>query len=267
MPKVIPTRTLDSNTLVGHALIGVRQRVDGTKQITGVSPTITGPPAIRPWDGVMFNKDLYTYADIQSECLVGDSANINAQVILKALDETVDAQKMTVTVAESTAASVTVVGRVIRINFVPGVTTYANINAMLGAHPDLPLSLAFILPGTGAPNVFAQDKLYFKQPALTQAVQDDGGIFRFAETERCYTLQAISLVCGAGSTVDAYIQDAGGGHPRKILAGVSGVADDHQIDLPLLSNEEVLIEETVSGGPAPGTDKYITLYLVNTNSS
>jgi len=68
----IPTRTLESKTIVGSSLVGVRQRVIRTDQFTGAAPIVAGPPQVDPLDGAMFDSDLYLYADIQAECLVGD---------------------------------------------------------------------------------------------------------------------------------------------------------------------------------------------------
>lgn len=258
----IPTRTLGSKTIVGSSLVGVRQRVVRTGQFTGVAPVVTGPPQIDPLDGAMFDSDLYLYADIQAECLVGDLADVNGQVLFKELDQDAYAKDVTVEAVPGAALLVNIVGRKIRITFVDGTTTYAALLVALAAHPDLPTYFDMALPGTGASNVIAQEGLRFVEPALIQAVQDDGGIFRFTPGPRSISLHSISLVCGAASVVDAYIQDRGGANPRQILTGVAGAANDHAIDLPLLSSEEILVEETVSGVPGAGIDKYVTLYLV-----
>ncbi|RKY28724.1 MAG: hypothetical protein DRP83_00050 [Planctomycetota bacterium] len=258
----IPLRTIDSKTIVGNNLVGVRQRVIRTGQFNGVAPVVTGPPQIDPLDGAMFASDLYMYADVQPECLVGNLADVNGQVLFKAIDQTVDAKLVTISLIPGTALSVDIVGRLIVITFVNGVTTYAALLVALAAHPDLPTYFDMALPGTGASNVIAQDALTFVEPPLVQAVQNDGGIFMFTPGPRAISLHSISLVCGAGSIVDAFIRDKGGANPRQILTGVAGAANDHTVDIPLLSSEEIMIQETVSGVPGVGIDKYVTLYLV-----
>lgn len=261
----IPQRTVDSKTIVGHTLVGVRQRVKRLGQFNGVAPVIsTSPltPTISPLDGAVFVDDLYTYADIQPFCFIGDPADVNAQVILKAVDPTVDARAIKIEMAEAAALHVAVLGGYrISIEFVPGTTTYAALQAALAADVNISAAFTASLPGTGAPNVVLQD-LTFEDPTPVQAVQDDGGIFVFTPGIRASLLKSISLVCGAGSVVDVYIQDKGGANPRKILSGVSGVADEHAVGLPFLSSEEIRVVETVSGAPGAGLDKYATLYLV-----
>lgn len=261
MPSTpIPTRTLESKTIVGNVVTPVRQTIDKANQVTGVVPVIAGPPQIDPLDGALYDGDKYLYADIQAECLIGDPSDVNSQIVLKAIDQNTDAKRVRVRVIDDTAVSVEIVGNEIRIRINTGTTNYTNIQTALLANADLPTYFAVVKPGTGAGIATAQEGLNFVEPPLVQAVLDNGGIFRFAPSNRGLCLSSIGVVCGGGSTIDAYIQDIGGANPRKILSGVSGVADDHKIDIPLLTSEEVLVEETVSG--APLVNKTVTLYLV-----
>jgi hypothetical protein len=241
----------------------VRQRVKLAGQFNGVAPVVTGPPQIDPLDGAMFDGDNYLYADVQPSCLIGDPADVNAQLILKAKTQAVDAKAMKVVVLDDTAVSVRFTGsRYIEIRINTGTTTYTQIETALGLHADITANFVVVKPGSGSVVAVPQpDPLLFLEPALVQAVQDDGGLFKFTPGNRAVTLKSIALVCGAGSVVDAFIQDKGGANPRKILSALSGVADDHIVNVPFLSSEEVVIEETASGVPI-GADKYVTLYLV-----
>jgi len=257
----IPTRTVESKTIIGNELVAVRQRVKLAAQFNGVAPVITGPPQIDPLDGAYYADGVYMYSDIQPECLIGDPADVNAQVVLKALNTTVDGLGTKVVMSEGAALTVRVGAPwTIFIEYVPGTTTYALLQAALAADANVAAAFSVTLPGTGAPFVAAGTPK-FVQPTVAQAVQDDGGVFAFTPGPRNVTLKSVSLVCGAGSTVDVYLQDKGGANPRKILAAVSGAADEHAVDVPFLATEEVMVQETASGVPV-GSDKYVTLYLV-----
>lgn len=260
----IPTRTVESKSIIGNALTAVRQCVKLAGQFNGVAPVIsTSPltPSITPLDGAHYADGLYMYSDVQPECMIGDPSDVNAQVILKAVDTTVDGLGTKVEMKEGAALSVGVAAPwKIVITFVPGTTTYAALQAALAADANISAAYTATLPGTGAPLMVLQD-VAFHDITPVQAVLDDGGVFSFTPGPRNITLKYLSLVCGAGSVVDVYLQDKGGANPRKILAGVSGVADEHVVDTPFLATEEVRVVETVSGVPV-GVDKFVTLYLV-----
>lgn len=256
---VVPRRTLESKTIVGNDIVGVRQRIAAAVQISGAAPKVNSPE-VYPLDGAMFRDDLYLYADVQPECLIGDPSDVDAQVIMKAADQTYDVEKMKVVITDGTALSINVVGRVINIVLNTGATTYAALYTALGAAGLT--GLQFIKPGTGAPLVVAPtDALLFSTPPMAQAVQDVGGLFTFSPGPRSIMVKQLSLVCGAGSVVSLYFQDKGGGSPRLIASGLDGNSVQHNVEEVLLSSEEVKVVETTKGVPVSG-DKDVTLYLV-----
>jgi len=199
-------------------------------------------------------------------CLIGDDTDLEGHCFLKAFTREADAEKMTVRVLEhATVAGVYVIGRRIDIHYVAAVTVYANIVTMLNAHPLLSLHFQAYLPagGAGATLVTAQeDPLSFTAPALTAVVQDAGGLFTFQASHTPARLRYVALDCGVGSTVTVSASDAGGAYTRVISAGLDGNNQSHNLDYPLLANDLVSVAETVSGTPAPGVNKRVTLYVV-----
>lgn len=261
----IPTKVSESKVIVGNTLIGVRQRVTRLNQVNGNTPIITGPPVVTPLDGATFAGDIYRYADAQPECLVGDSTDLNGHLYVKAINLLTDAEKMKVVVVEDPlVASVEIIGYTITIRYVAAVTTYADVLALLNAHALIPTYFACYLPagGAGASLVTAQDVLFFTQPVLAESVLDDGGVFQFDPPIYSVRLHSIALSCGVGSVVNAAIQDRDGTNVHTLLTGASGNDVGHTIDFPFLGNQQVVIAETVSGTPAPATDKYLTIYVV-----
>jgi hypothetical protein len=249
----IPVRTVESKTIVGSQLIGVRQRLDPSKQVTGVAPTETGPPVLYPLDGAIYDNGLYQYSDIQPSCLIGDPAAVNSQVAVKAKAITVDALKVSIVLEEAAVASAVVIGNVIHLRYISGTTTYANLNTLMNANATITGSF---------------DPLAFTEPTPAESVLDTAGLFKFAGMNFTFILTSIALNCGVAanpSTADAYIQDIGGGNKMQILSAVSGDNIMHDIGIPFMPSQEIIVSESVSGIPAGGADKYVTLYLVKAN--
>jgi hypothetical protein len=264
----IPVRTVESKTIVGSQLIGVRQRLDPSKQVTGVAPTETGPPVLYPLDGAIYDNGLYQYSDIQPSCLIGDPAAVNSQIAVKAKEVAVDALKVPIVLEEAAVASAVVIGNVIYLRYISGTTTYANLNTLMNANATITGSFVVSLPGSGAGLVDAQDPLAFTEPTPAESVLDTAGLFKFAGMNFTFILTSIALNCGVAanpSTADAYIQDIGGGNKMQILSAVSGDNIMHDIGIPFMPSQEIIVSESVSGIPAGGADKYVTLYLVKAN--
>jgi hypothetical protein len=255
---------MESKVIVGSTMAGVRQVIANASSVDGVAPEVTGPPVILPLDGAHYASNVYSYADVQPECLIGDVTDIQGHCFLKAIDRGTDAEKMTVCVLEALAASVEVVGQQIKIYYVDSVTVYSDIVTMLNAHALLSVYFQAYLPagGAGASLVTEQTgPLYFTQPAYTAAVQDKGGLFQFLTSNTPVRLRYVALECGVGSTVDVKVSDALGTYTHTISTGLDGDSKTHSLDYPILSGELIQVIETVSGVPVL-VDKHVTLYVV-----
>jgi len=92
-------------------------------------------------------------------------------------------------------------------------------------------------------------------------VADDGGIFRFPEGA---VVTEVRLICGAGSTVNMFVEETDGTSTVSIVAATAAAANRYVMSpegLPVLPSQQLRIEEAVKGVPGAG-DKSIIVYCV-----
>jgi hypothetical protein len=92
-------------------------------------------------------------------------------------------------------------------------------------------------------------------------VGDDGGIFRFPEGA---IVTEVRSICGAGATLDMYVEEQDGSSSVSIVTATPGAAHRYVMSpegLPVLPSQQLRILENGIGVPV-GVDKSIIVYVV-----
>ena len=155
---------------------------------------------------IVNQNNTYLYQDVQAECLLGSRSDVNAQLVLKTKDSTIDVDVIKVKVTAASTDSAVIVDGAIEITYIAGVTTYATLQTVLSTNVDIAANFYVLLPGTGSGLVSSQNNLKFEVPIPAEIRLDKGGVFYFnlpgPDVTRSYSVPSGGVHCGSGSVSD-----------------------------------------------------------------
>jgi hypothetical protein len=102
---------------------------------------------------------------------------------------------------------------------------------------------------------------YLGVPPVLETIGDDGGVFRFPAGA---VITEVRMVCGAGSTMDIFVEETDGTSSVQVVAATASVANRYVMipeGLPVLPSQQLRFAEVGLGAP-PAVHKSITVYAV-----
>lgn len=139
--------------------------------------------------------------------------------------------------------------------------TVARLSQVLGHVPHVHGPPVVNFTPTYGKNIFT-----YAHPTSGSIVAIDGGVFVFgsdASTDYSVKILEIHLALGALSTVNIVIADSDGRYERHLYTATG--ADNVRllpVDAFVLPGQQLIITETVSGTPAVGVNKQMTVYAI-----
>ena len=139
--------------------------------------------------------------------------------------------------------------------------TVARLSQVLGHVPHVHGPPVVNFTPTYAKNIFT-----YAHPVSGSVVAVDGGVFVFGSTaspDYSVKILEIQLVLGVASVVNVVIADSDGSYERHLYTATG--AENARLlptDAFVLPGQQLIITETVSGTPAPGINKAMTVYAI-----